>query len=147
MPPRSTNAPNSRIEVTVPLDSFEATSFGRVVKGAGAVKPHEVNAVGFLLGDKKPGPFKLEVAWIKRVTAGARPSTGPPRAVFTVNSTTGDGAALSVTLSMVADGPAVDALYRGPDGLLRGARPEVVLVDLSTVPPSTVSPTVPVSVA
>lgn len=58
------------IEVKVPLDNFEATSFGRVVNDAGRVKPEEVNALGFLLGDKKPGPFKLEVAWIKRVTAG-----------------------------------------------------------------------------
>ena len=53
------------IEVKVPLDKFEATSFGRVVKDAGAVKPDEVNALGFLLGDKKAGPFKLEVEWIK----------------------------------------------------------------------------------
>jgi len=55
------------IEVKVPLDKFEATSFGRVVKDAGTVKPSEVNAVGFLLGDKQAGPFKLEVAWIKRL--------------------------------------------------------------------------------
>lgn len=58
-------------EVKVPLDRFEATSFGRVVKDAGAVKPEEVNALGFLLGDKKAGPFKLEVEWIKVVRAGA----------------------------------------------------------------------------
>lgn len=57
------------IEVTVPLDKFEATSFGEVIKDAGAVTPGEVNAVGFLLGDKQAGPFKLEVAWIKRVPA------------------------------------------------------------------------------
>lgn len=53
------------IEVKVPLDKFEATSFGRQVKDAGAVKPEEVNALGFLLGDKKAGPFKLEIEWIK----------------------------------------------------------------------------------
>ncbi len=53
------------IEVKLPLDKFEATSFGRVVKDAGAVKPEEVNAFGFLLGDKKAGPFKMEVEWIK----------------------------------------------------------------------------------
>ncbi len=57
------------IEVKLPLDKFEATSFGRVVKDAGAVKPEEVNALGFLLGDKKAGPFKLEVEWIKLVRA------------------------------------------------------------------------------
>ncbi len=53
------------IEVKVPLDKFEATSFGQVVKDAGAVKPEEVNGVGFLLSDKKAGPFKMEVEWIK----------------------------------------------------------------------------------
>ncbi len=55
------------IEVKLPLDKFEATSFGRVVKDAGPVDPAEVNALGFLLGDKKAGPFKLEVEWIKAV--------------------------------------------------------------------------------
>jgi len=53
------------IEIKVPLDEFEATSFGRVVKEAGPVKPEEVTSVGFLLGDKKAGPFKMEVEWIK----------------------------------------------------------------------------------
>lgn len=53
------------IEVKVPLDKFEATSFGRVVKNAGALDPKEVNGVGFLLSDKKAGPFKMEVDWIK----------------------------------------------------------------------------------
>ena len=27
--------------------------------------PEEVDALGFLLGDKKAGPFKMEVEWIK----------------------------------------------------------------------------------
>ena len=53
------------IEVKVPLDKFEATSFGRVVKDAVPMDPPEVNALGFLLGDKKAGPFKLEVEWIR----------------------------------------------------------------------------------
>ncbi|MCU0719469.1 MAG: CIA30 family protein [Pirellula sp.] len=53
------------IEVKIPLDQFEATSFGRVVKNAGAVTPAEINAIGFMLGDKKAGSFKLEIEWIK----------------------------------------------------------------------------------
>lgn len=57
------------IEVKVPLNKFEATSFGRPVPDAGPVNPAEVNAVGFLLGDKKAGPFKLELEWIKVVRA------------------------------------------------------------------------------
>ncbi len=59
------------IDVRVPLDKFEATWFGRVVKDAGAAKPEEVNALGFLLSDKKAGPFKMEVEWIKVLRAGA----------------------------------------------------------------------------
>ena len=58
------------IEVTIPLDKFEATSFGRVVKDAGAAKPDEIDALGFMLGDKKAGPFKIEVEWIKVERAG-----------------------------------------------------------------------------
>jgi len=61
---------NEWIEVKVPLDKFEATSFGRPVKDAGAVKPEEINALGFMLGDKKAGPFQMEVEWIKVVRAG-----------------------------------------------------------------------------
>ena len=57
------------IEVKLPLDKFEATSFGRPVKDAGPLDPQEVNGLGFLLGDKKAGPFKLEVEWIKVVRA------------------------------------------------------------------------------
>ena len=58
------------IEVKVPLDKFEATSFGRVVKDAGPVDPKEVNALGFMVSDKKAGPFKLEIEWIKVERAG-----------------------------------------------------------------------------
>jgi 3-hydroxyisobutyrate dehydrogenase/2-hydroxy-3-oxopropionate reductase len=43
-----------------------------------------------------------------------------------------------VTISMLADGDAVDAVYGGPDGLVAGARPGTVLVDSSTVPPAVI---------
>ena len=49
-----------------------------------------------------------------------------------------DVAAMSdVSITMLADGPAVDSVFGGPDGLLTGARPDTVLVDCSTVPPAT----------
>lgn len=60
------------IEVAVPLDRFEATSFGRVLPGVGPVDPRGVTSVGFLLAEKAPGPFALEVAWIK-VLRGPNP--------------------------------------------------------------------------
>ena len=39
-------------------------------RDAGPVDPKEVNALGFLLGDKQAGPFKLEVEWIKMERTG-----------------------------------------------------------------------------
>jgi len=56
------------IEVRLPLDKFVATSFGRVVRNQ-QLDPGEVNGLGILLGDKKAGPFELEVDWIKAVKA------------------------------------------------------------------------------
>ncbi|WP_197440971.1 CIA30 family protein [Thalassoglobus neptunius] len=51
-------------EIRLPLDDFVATSFGRVVKNQ-KLDPTEVNGLGILLGDKKAGPFKLGVEWVK----------------------------------------------------------------------------------
>lgn len=59
------------IEVKIQLDKFEATSFGRVVKDAGTVKPEDVNSLGFMLSDKKAGPFRLEVESV-RVEQGGK---------------------------------------------------------------------------
>ncbi|QDU10287.1 CIA30 family protein [Gimesia aquarii] len=53
------------IELRLPLKDFVATSFGRIVANAGQVNAPQVNSIGFLLGDKKAGPFKLDVDWIK----------------------------------------------------------------------------------
>ena len=58
------------IEVKVPLDKFEPTSFGRVVNSAGPVKPQEVNSLGFMLSDKQAGPFKMEIESIRVERAG-----------------------------------------------------------------------------
>lgn len=52
------------IEVRIPLDQLVATSFGRVVRGA-SLNPTEVNSVGILLGDKKPGGFELLIKSIR----------------------------------------------------------------------------------
>ena len=58
-------------EVKVPLKELQATSFGNPVKNAGSVEASKVNSIGFLLADKKAGPFKLEVEWIKVSRAAA----------------------------------------------------------------------------
>lgn len=53
------------IEVTLPLDTFEATSFGRVVRNAGPVNSSEINALGLMISDKLAGPFKMEIETIR----------------------------------------------------------------------------------
>ena len=52
------------IEVEFPLREFVATWRGRVFQNE-KLDPRAVTGLGFLLGDKKPGPFKLEVDWIR----------------------------------------------------------------------------------
>ena len=56
------------IEVSVPVNKFVATYRGRVFPNQ-KFDPTKVNSLGFLLGDKKAGPFKLEVEWIKVIKA------------------------------------------------------------------------------
>ena len=58
------------IEVSFPVNTFVATWRGRVFADQ-KLDPSKVNSVGFLLADKKPGPFKLEVEWIKVIRASA----------------------------------------------------------------------------
>lgn len=58
---------------------------------------------------------------------------GQTRAVGTAREA---AEAADVLISMVADEAAVDALYRGPDGVLAGLRDGAVAIDSSTVPPS-----------
>ena len=59
-------------EVSVPLDEFIPTSFGNRVQGMGPVEPNQINSLGFMLSDKKAGPFKLEVDWVK-ITPAQKP--------------------------------------------------------------------------
>ena len=52
-------------EVRVPLRDFIPTAFGRRVEGMGPIEPAQISGLGFMLSDKKPGAFKLEVEWVK----------------------------------------------------------------------------------
>lgn len=54
-------------EVKIPLKDCYATSFGNKVANAGPVNAPKINSIGFMLSDKKAGPFKLYNAWIKVV--------------------------------------------------------------------------------
>ncbi len=57
-------------EIRVPLSKFVATSFGRVVSNQ-PLQPSEVSGLGVLLGDKKAGPFKLEIESISVQASGS----------------------------------------------------------------------------
>ena len=55
---------NQWIEVELPVSKFVATWRGRVFPNQ-KLDSSNVAGLGFLLGDKKAGPFKLEIEWIK----------------------------------------------------------------------------------
>jgi monofunctional biosynthetic peptidoglycan transglycosylase len=55
---------NEWTEVAVPLKDFIPTAFGRRVQGMGPVEPGQINGLGFMLSDKKPGKFQMEVGAI-----------------------------------------------------------------------------------
>ena len=52
------------VDIAIPIDRFVATSFGRVVPNR-RLDPGLVDGIGILLGDKRSGPFQLEVDWIR----------------------------------------------------------------------------------
>jgi monofunctional biosynthetic peptidoglycan transglycosylase len=61
---------NEWAEVAVPLEDFIPTSFGNRVQGMGPVEPDEITSIGFMLSDKKAGPFKMQVEWVKVARPG-----------------------------------------------------------------------------
>jgi monofunctional biosynthetic peptidoglycan transglycosylase len=52
------------IEARFPVSRFYATWRGRTFPDQ-KLDPRKANSVGFLLGDKNAGPFRLEVDWIR----------------------------------------------------------------------------------
>ena len=57
-------------EVRVPVQDFIPTAFGRRVQGMGPVEPDQINGLGFMLSDKKAGPFQMQVEWVSVLRAG-----------------------------------------------------------------------------
>jgi len=55
--------------ITLPFDSFSAIFRGRPVPDAPVLRPEKIRHIGFLLADKQPGLFRLEIAWIKSFQA------------------------------------------------------------------------------
>ncbi|MEJ2534961.1 MAG: CIA30 family protein, partial [Gammaproteobacteria bacterium] len=52
-------------EIEVGFDAFEPVFRGRAVPQAGAIDPGEIGQIGFMIADRQPGPFTLEVRRIE----------------------------------------------------------------------------------
>ena len=52
-------------EVRIPLTEFQPTFRGRRPSGAQPLSPANVQQIGLLLADRRPGSFRLDVAWIR----------------------------------------------------------------------------------
>ncbi|MFC1805991.1 CIA30 family protein [Planctomycetota bacterium] len=71
--------PGEWTEIRTPFADFRATSFGRELPNVPPPDPTKLSSIGFLIADKKAGPFSLQVASIKAYRAGAtRKAAGPP---------------------------------------------------------------------
>jgi uncharacterized surface protein with fasciclin (FAS1) repeats len=73
------------IEVEIPFDQCVANSFGQRVRNAPELDPASIESVGVTLGDKREGPFAIEVDWIRPMGAPAaeRSSDGSLASVAT----------------------------------------------------------------
>ena len=61
-------APESWTGLVLPFDALTPYRRGRIVPNAPAFAPGAVRTLGFLIGDKQPGPFRLEIRKIEVVT-------------------------------------------------------------------------------
>lgn len=59
------------IEVEIPFSECVLNSFGQRVRNAAPLDPASIESVGITLSDKKPGPFALEIDWIRPIGAAA----------------------------------------------------------------------------
>jgi uncharacterized surface protein with fasciclin (FAS1) repeats len=95
------------IEVEIPFDECVLNSFGRRVRNAPALDPATIESIGITLSDKKPGPFSLEIDWIRPAGGDvAPPSDGSLAQVATdANLTTLLALVKASGLELPKDGP------------------------------------------
>ncbi|MDW7748291.1 CIA30 family protein [Halomonas sp.] len=56
--------------VALPWHAFEAVFRGRRLADAPPLDPAAIRQVGLLIADRRPGPFRLEVAWLATLESG-----------------------------------------------------------------------------
>ena len=62
--------------VTLPWSEFEAVFRGRRLENAPPLDPEAIQQVGFLIADRRPGPFRFEVAWLQALSGEPTTPTG-----------------------------------------------------------------------
>ena len=67
--------PEAATNVVLPLDEFEAYTFGRRVPGAPSLREvtTQIGSVGVMLADKQPGPFELRIDSLAAVQGAPPP--------------------------------------------------------------------------
>ena len=53
------------MDIDLPFEGFRPTFRGRAPRGSGPLDPARIRQMGFLIGDKREGPFELEIAWVR----------------------------------------------------------------------------------
>jgi monofunctional biosynthetic peptidoglycan transglycosylase len=53
------------LELTLPLSEFEPTFRGRKVPEAGPLDTSRIEQITLMIADKKPGPYRLEIEWVR----------------------------------------------------------------------------------
>jgi NADH dehydrogenase [ubiquinone] 1 alpha subcomplex assembly factor 1 len=70
--------PETWQELRIPFSAWIPTSFGRKLRGP-RLRVGNIDSVGFMLYDKKAGPFRLEVASLRPYREGDQPTSAGPR--------------------------------------------------------------------
>jgi len=52
------------LEVTLPVESFNASFRGRLVADAPPLAPANIRSLGFMISDRQAGPFELLIDWV-----------------------------------------------------------------------------------
>ena len=73
--------PGKWMTVKIPFNSLRPTFRGRPVPSAPELKPEAISQIGFLLGDKREGDFRLEVDWMQAYQFPGKPRAATRKAV------------------------------------------------------------------
>lgn len=60
-----TTLKNEWMTIQLPLEDFVAVFRGRPLSDAVPLAAEQIRQIGFLIADEQPGPFRLEIDWIK----------------------------------------------------------------------------------